>query len=252
MHSTREWIEHFRINRTIDRINWNTPPSIAPEEKKQIVKSLQAWQLGETSDGAHLMLAARKYAALTGDIEYPESVVLFIQEEQKHGNNLGRYLDMIGERRISFNWGDSLFRKIRYLNSSMEAWTVTVITVECAAEVYYQSLKDATQCNLLKQICTDILIDEGPHVVYQKERLTRIFTGKTLLSRMLSYRFYKYFYFSVAFVVWMAHRKVFRAGNVSLLAYWRKMSLKFRKNVGDLKYADSQQTHYLPEIAIHG
>lgn len=251
MYSTREWIEHFRINRTIDRINWNTPPSIRPEEKKQIVNSLQAWQLGETSDGAHLMLAARKYAFETEDDQYPESVVLFIQEEQKHGNNLGRYLDLIGEKRITHNWGDSLFRKIRYLNSSMEAWTITVITVECAAEVFYQALKDATQCNLLKQICTDILIDEGPHVVYQKERLSQIFNRKHLLSRMLAYRTYKYFYFSVAFVVWHAHRSVFKAGGVSFIRYWRKMSFKFRQNIGDLKYSELRRNAVIVEIPAH-
>jgi hypothetical protein len=35
----------------------------------------------------------------------------------------------------------------------METWTLAVIVVESAAQIFYQSLKDATGCRLLKQIC---------------------------------------------------------------------------------------------------
>jgi hypothetical protein len=45
-------------------------------------------------------------------------------EEQKHGANLGRYLDGIGKKRIQKDWGDTLFRKVRHLNTSMESWTL--------------------------------------------------------------------------------------------------------------------------------
>jgi hypothetical protein len=53
----------------------------------------------------------------------------------------------------------------------MELWTVAVIIVESTAQIFYQALKDATKCTLLKQICTDILIDEAYHITFQTERL---------------------------------------------------------------------------------
>jgi predicted metal-dependent hydrolase len=65
-----------------------------------------------------LLAAARSYAQSIQDPEYVEAVRMFIREEQKHGNNLGRYIDMLGEQRATSDWGDTLFRKIRYFNTT--------------------------------------------------------------------------------------------------------------------------------------
>ncbi len=248
MQTSQQWIDHFRQNLKKERINWRIPPRLTKSERKAIVPSVQAWQLGETSDGAHLLAAARKYAHSIGDTAYCEAVELFIKEEQKHGNNLGSYLDAIGEKRIGRNWGDSLFRKIRYFNTSMELWTITVITVESAAQVFYQSLKNATRCGLLQQICTDILIDEAFHINFQQQRLSIIFSGKTILQKIACYQFYRLLYFSTTLVVWMAHRRVFKAGGNSFFDYWRKMSLKFHKTVQRLQ----QQNKPSPQVTIGG
>jgi len=231
MQTSQQWIGYFRQNLQHKRIDWSVSPQLTETERKNILRSVQAWQLGETSDGAHLLAAAKKYAAHIGDDFYCEAVQLFIKEEQKHGNNLGLYLDLIGEKRIARDWGDSLFRKIRYFNTSMELWTIAVITVESAAQVFYQSLKDAVKCTLLKQVCTDILIDEAYHIDFQMQRLAIIFSGKTVLQKILSFQFYRLFYFSTILVVWMAHRKLFKAGNNNLAKYLRKMNMKFEKTI---------------------
>jgi hypothetical protein len=39
---------------------------------------------------------------------------------------------------------------------------------------------------LLKDICTDILIDEAPHITFQTERLAIIFEGKSALFKSLA------------------------------------------------------------------
>ena len=235
MTSSKQWFDYFSNNLQVKRINWNQRPGISPTEIETIVTSLQAWQLGETSDGANLVKAGKRYTEKTGDYFYINALELFIKEEQKHGENLGRYLDLIGQPRIKENWGDTLFRKLRHLNNSMEAWTLTVITVECAAQVYYQALKDATNCRLLKEICTDILIDEAPHIRFQQERLAIIFQSKSLLNRTVSFYGYKCFYFLTSLVVWMAHRKLFRAGNNNFKKYCKKMNFRFQKTIGKLK-----------------
>ena len=188
--------------------------------------------------GLHLLAAAKKYAAATGDDCYVEAVQLFIREEQKHGNNLGRYLDLIGEKRIARDWGDTLFRKIRYYNTSMELWTIAVITVESTAQIFYQCLKDATGCVLLKQVCTDILIDEAAHIRFQVQRLRIIFSAKPVMQKIISYQFYRLFYFSTILVVWMAHRKAFKAGGHHFFRYLLKMNLKFKKTIQTL-HADN-------------
>ena len=146
MKTSKQWFDYFNHNLTIERINWLQQPTVTEQELAPILQSLQAWQLGETSDGRNLLKAGNIYANKIGDKFYVKALQLFIKEEQKHGNNLGKYLDLIGQPRIQKNLGDSMFRKIRHLNTSMKSWTLAVITVESAAQIFYQSLKDATKC----------------------------------------------------------------------------------------------------------
>jgi hypothetical protein len=234
MRTSQEWFDHFEKNLKVKRVDWEILPAINKEEMTKILSSLQAWQLGETSEGKNLLHASTLYAEKIGDPVYPQAVSLFIKEEQKHGNNLGKYLDLIGQPRIKKDWGDSLFRKIRYFNASMELWTLAVITVESTAQVFYQSLKNATGCVLLKQICTDILIDEASHIDFQFERFFIIYRNKSIASRTFARAFYALFYFSTILVVWMAHRKAFNAGGNSFKRYWSKMTLKYKKTIGKL------------------
>lgn len=231
MQTSKYWIEHFKANALHQRVNWNLKPQITSQETAIILHSLQAWQLGETSEGRNLIMASTKYANITGDRYYVDAVRLFIKEEQKHGNNLGRYLDVIGKPRIYKDWGDTLFRRIRYLNTSMEAWTLAVITVESTAQIFYQALKDATTCELLKQICTDILIDEAYHITFQTERLATIYYGRSVAGRNLRKPFYKAFFYCTSALVWFAHRRLFKAGGNTFSSYMRKMGYKYQKTI---------------------
>ena len=199
------------------------------------------------------MRATSLYADKIGDPCYINAVQLFIKEEQKHGNNLGEYLDLIGEPHIKKDWGDSLFRKVRYFNTSMEWWTLAVISVVSTAQLFYQSLRDATGCHLLKEICTDILIDEAPHIRFQQERLAIIFNSKSLAARNFSYVFYKYFFLATSLVVWMAHKKTFKAGGNSFKRYFRKMKFKCVKTIGRLGLEDRQRIGWLrqaPDLTL--
>jgi len=231
MYTSQYWISHFKANALEKRVNWDLDPTITFEEVKTILPGLQAWQLGETSDGKHLIAAATRYAQKIGDSHYTYAVNLFIKEEQKHGNNLSRYLDLINRPRIKKNWGDTLFRRIRYFNTNMEIWTLAVIIVESTAQIFYQSLKDATQCTLLKEICTDILIDEAYHITFQTERLAIIFEGKSQSSKAWRTTAYKYFFYATSCLVWFAHKKVLKAGGNTFATYLKKMDLKYIKTI---------------------
>jgi hypothetical protein len=231
MKTTNEWIEHFRKNALQIRVNWNTKPTINRKELRRVLPSLQAWQLGETSEGKHLIAASEKYAFKISDPQYLTAVKLFIKEEQKHGNNLGKYLDKIGEPRIKQNWGDTLFRKVRYFNTNMELWTLAVLVVESTAQLFYQSLKNATSCMLLKEICKDILIDEAYHIHFQTERLTILYENKSPFSKRWRQPAYKLFFFLVSQLVWFAHSRLFKAGGLSYHRYNFKMTYKYNKTI---------------------
>lgn len=232
---------HFKNNATKQRVNWNLKPVINLAEIKAILPSLQAWQLGETSEGHSLIKAATRYAWRTSDPDYVAAIELFIKEEQKHGNNLGRYLDLIEKPRIKKNWGDSLFRRVRHFQTSMEAWTLTVIVIESAAQIFYQALKDATQCTLLKQICTDILIDEAYHITFQTERLAVIYDNRTSGGKSWRPLFYQSFFYATSLVVWMAHKQLFKAGGNTFKSYMKKMHFKYLKTIDQIAHPLSVQ-----------
>lgn len=67
MYTSNYWVAHFRANATQHRINWEQLPFISLEEIERILPSLQAWQLGETSEGKQLIAAATHYAGKIKD-----------------------------------------------------------------------------------------------------------------------------------------------------------------------------------------
>ncbi len=241
MKTSSYWLGHFKANALEQRINWNLKPVITPTEMVSILPSLQAWQLGETSEGRQLIAAAEKHAQAIGDAHYVDAVKLFIKEEQKHGNNLSRYLDSIGQQRVKKDWGDSLFRKVRHLNTSMEAWTLAVIVVESTAQIFYQALKDATDCPLLKEICDDILIDEAYHIIFQTERIAIINIGKSPFSKAWRKSAYKYFFRATSLLVWFGHSKLFKAGGVSFESYNEQMDYKYQRTLRKITNPEAVQ-----------
>jgi hypothetical protein len=243
MQTSKTWIAHFKQNANQQRVDWNLVPAVTDAQVAVILPSLQAWQLAETSDGENLIKAATRYAWRISDTDYVDAVKLFIKEEQKHGDHLGRYLDAIKQPRIKKNWGDSMFRKARHFSTSMEAWTLAVIVVESTAQIFYQALKDATDCQLLKQICTDILIDETYHITFQTERLAVIFDNRTAAGRTWRKWYYQYFFYATAAVVWFAHKKLFKAGGNTFKGYMKKMHYKYLKTI------DQITGNLLPEMA---
>lgn len=87
----------------------------------------------------------------------------------------------------------------------------------------------------LKQICTDILIDEAFHIDFQSERFRLIYECKKPISKFLDFYLYKYFYFSIIILVWFVYRHTFIAGRNNFNSYWKKMNLKFRNTIGRLR-----------------
>ena len=220
--TSAEWFAYFQANAARHRpIPWEKGANVTPEELDTIARSLQAWQLGETSDGRHLYAAALRYAARVGDPLFPKVIELFIREEQRHGVLLGRFLDLAGAGRVSANWGDSLFRAVRYCITDMEVWTTPVVMVETLALVYYNAVRRATGSPLLRGICERILSDEVPHLRFQCERLATLFHRRSPLGLRLTMLGHRLLFSIVLTLVWVGHRRALRAGGYPWRHYWR-------------------------------
>jgi hypothetical protein len=233
--ATSAWIAYFETNLARCRpIPWEEVNVALPAAQlAAIARSLQAWQLGETSDGRHLLAAAARYAQRTQDPAYYAAVELFVREEQRHGELLGRFLDLAGLGRIGVDWGDCLFRALRYCIIGMEVWTTTVVMVETLATIYYNAIRRATGSPVLRTICAQILADEGPHIRFQYERLAIILRSRPRLGFWLTMFAQRLLYFGVVVLVWLGHHRALRAGGYGWQHYWRqawsKMTLAWQR-----------------------
>lgn len=245
--SSAFWKNHFEQSLTNRRVDWNNKPTITQEELNEIAYSIRVWQLGETSDGKKLTALSSQFAEKIGDTDFLDSMKLFIKEEQKHGANLGRYIDQVGLQRLTKNWGDTFFRYFRHLNNSLESFTITVIVAEFAAQVFYQALHDATACTLLKAICTDIMKDEAHHVKFQNERLKHFFQDKSVYSKALAVTLYCLFFFGTIHAIWFDHHRAFKAGGVDKREFFRMMYQKFFRTIS---FLHQKETSYYPRLRI--
>jgi hypothetical protein len=220
--TSAEWVAYFQDNAAdAPAIPWDRGAEVTADELNAIARSLQAWQLGETSDGRHLRAAAHRYSERIGDPEYAVAVDLFIREEQRHGEMLGRFLDRSGVGRVKANWGDRLFRAARYCITDMEVWTTPVVMVETLALVYYNAIRRATLSPVLRAICSRILADEVPHLRFQSERLSIIFQHRSHFAFALTMISHRIGFLVVMLLVWAGHRRALRAGGYSWRRYWR-------------------------------
>ena len=132
-----EWIAYFEGNAASPRhVPWEKGAAVSDSELAAIAPSLRAWQLGETSDGSRLMRTAEQHAARIGDPGFVAAIRLFIAEEQRHGEELGKFLDAAGVPRAKRDLGDSLFRVFRHFLMQMEVWAAIVVIIEVHAMLY--------------------------------------------------------------------------------------------------------------------
>ena len=217
-----EWRDHFLANAdNLRAIAWDAGPKIAPGELAEIAESLCAWQLGESSDGAHLRAAARKHADAISEPEFLEAIEAFIKEEQRHGATLGRYLDMAGVARPQTEWTVSCFRWLRNCLGTMEMWTTPVLMAEVHALVYYNAIRRASGCPVLRKICEQLLVDEIPHIRFQCERLAQILRARPRLLYVLTMLLHRVMFTGITLVIWFGHRRALRAGGYRFGRFWK-------------------------------
>lgn len=245
--NSSEWVCYFEENATTRRIiPWEFGAGVSDVELAAISASLRGWQLGETSDGSHLLAAARHYAASVGDPDFVDAVRLFILEEQRHGSNLGRFLDLAGVARAESDWGDSVFRTIRYAVPRMEVWATPVVMVETHAMIYYNGLRRATQSPVLRRICEQILADEVAHIRFQCERLAVLHHSRPRWLRSLTMGLHRVLFTGITLAVWVGHRRALRAGGYNFARFWQsawgKMRFAWRVMSPDAYFWDLQPT----------
>jgi hypothetical protein len=221
--TSAQWLAYFRANaqRLLD-IPWESGAGVTPEELAPIAGSLPSWQRGESSDGSRLLAAATAHAAETGDPDFVEVVKLFIKEEQRHAADLGRFLDLTGVPRKTFDLGDAVFRFFRHLFGRMEVASGVLVIVEVHAMLYYAAVRRATNSPVLRRVCEQILRDEVPHIRFQCERLAITRRGRGWFRRVLGGAVHRVLFAGTTLAIWAWHRRALRAGGFTFRRFWHE------------------------------
>ncbi|WLD76173.1 hypothetical protein QU661_07805 [Mogibacterium neglectum] len=224
-YSYDEWMEFLRENdKHRLQIDFSNETNLPADIKALILPSVSAFQIGEHSDGIHLLKAAEGFARKFNEPTYPEVMKLFIREENFHSSYLGEFMRYYELPLRKSNFLDKTFRRLRR-RSDIRPEVVTLVTAEIIALSYYSALSDATNSPALKRICAQMLHDELPHVIFQSYTLGHFKQGRCLkLQRRLLMR-------ATTLAVWTAYGKVFRASG------WTYSKFK-QENLGYLKQSE--------------
>jgi len=220
--SSTMWLNYFRRNADdLLPIPWECGAQTTPAELDAIRASIQGFQLGESSEGRHLIRCARQYSVEHDDPDYLDAIELFIKEEHRHARDLGQFMDLAGIPRIQKSWPDTVFRRLRHA-ANLETSISVLVTAEIIAKIYYPALRSATESRVLQTICDQIIHDETPHVEFQAQQLGILRRHRGSLSLVLRHLLHRVLFWGTCWVVWYKHGRTMRAGGLTLGGYLRR------------------------------
>lgn len=222
------WAEHFRTNAEEQLyIPWDDAVPLADEERDILIRSLQDFQLGESSEGRHSLARAAAYGERIGDPHYVKTMGLFFAEENRHAAYLARYLDIQGSPLIGHSWTDFIFRRLRRL-MGLETLLTVLLSVELIAEVYYRAIRNATRCPAIRGICAQIIRDEKRHVQFHVERFAMLRKGHSRVHNRIHAKLWRWFFAATCVAAWAKHGRAFQLGGYSFAEYWTEAWRRFR------------------------
>jgi hypothetical protein len=215
------WYRHFLDKRNAQNsLPWPEPYRLSATELSAVSRSIQQFQLGEWARGRGFKRRAISHSVLSADRWFLPALELFIAEEQDHSGMLGSFLDHEHIPRISDDWLDGMFRKLRKL-AGLELCASVLVTAEVLAMPFYQALRDATRSNLLRSICVRILCDEAAHLNFQAMTIGIARRPLSDRARALHSWCHTLLFRGTALLLWEQHRKVFRAAGWDFRRFWK-------------------------------
>jgi rubrerythrin len=214
--SESDWLQYFRANAAEPCLPWDDGYRLSGAERVAVIESIQQFQLGENAQGRRLLRRAE-----AADADFARVLRLFIKEEQRHSELLGRFLTAQGAPCLRRHWVHAMFRRIRGL-AGLELRLRVLATAELVAIPYYTALRDATGSPLLRSICCRILSEEAQHLRFQAFTFGRLGQRRSAFARRIARSAHRWFLMATTLLVWIEHRPVFRAGGYSLRQVWRQ------------------------------
>jgi len=221
--NAKSWVDWFEQNRAnYVEPDWTSACRLTETRRQRLIESLAIFQLGESGGGTRLRrFVLRETAAepIAGD--YSRAVDLFIAEENRHAELLGKCLDYLGGERRHKQWSNSLFRGVRSL-VNLEFNIQVLLTAELIAEAYYGFLHRMAGDPVLESVCGKILRDEvkhiGFHAAFYRHRQARWLPVHSLAWALQFQAIFRV----VQEVVWKDHGPCLRELGVSRAAFFQR------------------------------
>lgn len=212
----REWISYFEENHAQRlQIDFSQEKPLSEAERALIFPSVRAFQKGEGSDGAHLLKTVDAFLKNGGEPEYREAMVWFIREENRHSQYLKKYMDFYQEKALKRSFLDSAFRRLRKA-MGLKCEVTVLVTAEMIALTYYDALANCTDSPVLKRICSQMLHDETPHIMFQSYTLSHF-------KNRLPDQLFRILVMKVTLLfVWGAFHRVYQAGGYDFRRFVRE------------------------------
>ena len=243
------WRNHFRRS-LLDDFQPSTRDAWAPGEREILGPSLAQFQLGESSDGRHLLAYARRFGDTSGDSWLAEAMALFIQEENRHSHWLGQFLKAQQYPPLRACWSDAAFRLVRKL-MGFGLMVSVLVCAEIVAVPYYKAVRTSTASQWLRAICTRLLKDEAIHLRFQASNLGAVWRRWKLFRALRNC--HKLLMGLICFVVWQEHAAVLRLGGYTRLTFLNEcLDLLSGVHAGALLAGRNALTNPAPDGQIVG
>jgi len=215
----KPWLLYFRSNQADPQeIPWRQLETPNPEIADFLIPSLQQFQLGEGARGVTFLDLGRRHAEATGDLDFTETLALFIAEEQRHSALLARYLRAVNAPLLKGHWVDGIFRRLRKM-AGLECMVTVLVTAEILAVPYYRAVHRISSCPALRALCRRILREEAQHLLFQASTLAAL-QQKRSAAWIRATRLAQHILLAgTCLTVWAGHRRVLSRGRISFLSF---------------------------------
>lgn len=228
----KDWLEFFQYNFVLEP-NFSMDRPLTQEEQTRLTKSIQAFAMGESSEGKHLKRVVRQYVQDSGNETYAQIMDLFIQEENQHSTYLNIFMEAHFLESKKEIWIDKVFRKLRAFNG-LKGEILTLMTAEIIALSFYQALSKSVSTPSLKEICGKMLYDESAHIVFQSRQLSTLSCSKGI-------DIYRRFLLTLSGVAaWLYCKPVFKAGGYGFTDYFREIHSHLKESIEIVHRGDYQ------------
>jgi hypothetical protein len=228
----KRWTAHFCRNReNRQEPDWSAPIALPTDVVRQLVASLEQFQLGD-GGGPACLIAYDAERFRTGSEGAGALVDLWFTEEREHARLLGAAVARFGGRLIRSHWSFTAFCLSRRWFGVRFELTVLLLT-EIVSTVYYRLLRRHGQDPALRSMARLILRDEIGHVAFHRDRLARAARAGLARYGICWQIVFRALGLAAASMLWVNHRKGLGAlgsgGGEYYREVWRELSRFVRR-----------------------